>query len=186
MSATIVQATDNATVLSATQQASSSESSGSTPVITMSWTGQNNAAVGGPWDRYETTPDELPPECAHFLLYRHVDANRSLRGCSYTAARSPTDVVVYTFSPHGFNSMFILPPYDVADTRPLYHISISFNPFIPTAGVTTVHRGANDMGEFVADFEYVARAVQTDNVLSDFQMGTDEATAEYQHARQAV
>jgi hypothetical protein len=64
MNATIVQATDDATILSATQRASSS--SGSTPIITMSWTGQSNAAIGGPWDRYETTPDELPPEYVHF------------------------------------------------------------------------------------------------------------------------
>jgi hypothetical protein len=59
----------------------------------------------------------------------------------------------YTFSPNGFSSMLVLPPSDAPDTRPIYHISIALDPFIPTAGATTVCRGGHADNEFVGEFE---------------------------------
>jgi hypothetical protein len=61
----------------------------------------------------------------------------------------------YTFSPNGFSSMLVLPPSDAPDTRPIYHISIALDPFIPTAGATTVCRGGHADNEFVGEFECV-------------------------------
>lgn len=51
--------------------------------------------------------------------------------------------------------MLLLPPPDVQDTRPLYHISVSMNCFIPSSYITTLRRGANEYGDLVAEFEYV-------------------------------
>jgi hypothetical protein len=51
--------------------------------------------------------------------------------------------------------MLLMPPRSAPDSRPLYHISVSINPFIPTSSTTTIRRGASENGEHVADFEYV-------------------------------
>jgi hypothetical protein len=51
--------------------------------------------------------------------------------------------------------MLLVPPPNAPDTRPLYHVSVAFDPFIPTVGVTTVRRGSGENGDFVGDFECV-------------------------------
>jgi hypothetical protein len=69
--------------------------------------------------------------------------------------RAPTTLMEYTFSPNGASSLLVLPPSEAPDSRPLYHVSSTLDPFIPTASVTTVCRGGHPDGEFVGDFECV-------------------------------
>jgi hypothetical protein len=70
--------------------------------------------------------------------------------------------------------MLLVPPRSSPDSRPLYHISVSINPFIPTSSTTTVRRGASENGEHVADFEYVI--VSTLGFEDDFkQSKSDES-----------
>jgi hypothetical protein len=71
----------------------------------------------------------------------------------YDTARVPTEPIKYTFSPQSFNTMLLVPPPDVQDTRPLYHISVALNCFIPSSFVTTIRRGASEYGEYVGEFE---------------------------------
>ncbi|KAJ7093129.1 hypothetical protein C8R44DRAFT_399036 [Mycena epipterygia] len=72
---------------------------------------------------------------------------------AYDHARVPLHPVNYTFSPQGFNSLLLLPPPDLPDTRPLYHISVALNCMNPFSFITTVHRGASDSGPYVGEFE---------------------------------
>ncbi|KAF9013096.1 hypothetical protein BDQ17DRAFT_1342725 [Cyathus striatus] len=60
--------------------------------------------------------------------------------------------VTYSFSQLSFNSMILLPPLDFHDSRPLYHIEISMNCFIPSSFITTIKRGS-ERGELIGDFE---------------------------------
>lgn len=75
----------------------------------------------------------------------------------YSTSRTPTATLVYTFSPHSFNSMLLLPPPDAADTRPQYHIAIHLNCFIPSSFITIVRRGATENGQHVGEFECAQR-----------------------------
>lgn len=78
------------------------------------------------------------------------------RRISYETARIPTRQTTYTFSPQSFNSMLLLPPPEAQNTRPIYHISVAMNCFIPSSYVTTLRRGASEYGDCVAEFEYVS------------------------------
>lgn len=59
----------------------------------------------------------------------------------------------YTFSTLSFNSMLLLPPSDATDTRPLYHVSVAHNCFMPLSYITTVRKGGTENWEFVGDSE---------------------------------
>lgn len=50
--------------------------------------------------------------------------------------------------------MLLVPPPDLPDSRPVYHISINLNCFNPLSSITSVFRGATEHGELVAEFEY--------------------------------
>jgi hypothetical protein len=71
----------------------------------------------------------------------------------YDHARVPLHAVNYTFSPQGFNTLLLLPPSDLQDTRPQYHISVAMNCMNPFSFITTVHKGASDFGPYVGEFE---------------------------------
>jgi len=73
--------------------------------------------------------------------------------------------------------MLLLPPPESQDTRPLYHISVAMNCFIPSSHVTTIRRGASEYGDYVAEFEWVCcsrcyHARPNDNLAS--RMGNSE------------
>ncbi|KAL1739727.1 hypothetical protein HDZ31DRAFT_68647 [Schizophyllum fasciatum] len=72
---------------------------------------------------------------------------------AYVDARRPTEPITYVFTPSGANAMLLLPPADSADTRPLYHISVAMNVFVPTSFITTIRRGGTEEGPIVGDFE---------------------------------
>jgi hypothetical protein len=44
--------------------------------------------------------------------------------------------------------MILTPPADMVDNQPLYHISVSMNPFIPSSSVTMVERAGKRIAEF--------------------------------------
>lgn len=48
-----------------------------------------------------------------------------------------------------------MPPQTSADLSPMYNVSVSLNlnPFVPLSYVTTVRRGAANIGEVVGSFE---------------------------------
>jgi hypothetical protein len=72
----------------------------------------------------------------------------------YSASRlNPATAVKYQFSQLSFNSMLLVPPPSSPDTRPLYHISVHLNCFMPFSFITSVRRGGNQDGEFVGEFE---------------------------------
>ncbi|KAJ7105745.1 hypothetical protein C8R43DRAFT_1046167 [Mycena crocata] len=72
---------------------------------------------------------------------------------AYDHARLPLHAVNYTFSPQGFNTTLLLPPSDLPETRPQYHISVVINVMNPFSFITTIHRGASESGPYVAQFE---------------------------------
>ncbi|KAI4528300.1 hypothetical protein K523DRAFT_367866 [Schizophyllum commune Tattone D] len=72
---------------------------------------------------------------------------------AYVDARRPTEPITYVFTPSGANAMLLLPPSQAADSRPLYHISVAMNVFVPTSFITTVRRGGTEEGPIVGDFE---------------------------------
>jgi len=72
---------------------------------------------------------------------------------AYDDARVPLNPVNYTFSPQGHNTLLLLPPRDLQDTRPQYYISIALNVMNPFSFITTVHKGASDAGPYVGEFE---------------------------------
>jgi hypothetical protein len=51
--------------------------------------------------------------------------------------------------------MVLLPPPESPDTRPLYHISVQMNCFMPFSFITSIRRGGTERGEFVGEFECV-------------------------------
>jgi hypothetical protein len=72
---------------------------------------------------------------------------------SYEVARVPVTHVKYQFSYVGPNRMVLLPPATSPDTRPVYHISVSMNCFVPYSYITEIRRGGGPDGEIVGDFE---------------------------------
>ncbi|KAJ3564984.1 hypothetical protein NP233_g7934 [Leucocoprinus birnbaumii] len=72
----------------------------------------------------------------------------------YVEALIPTCPVDYTFNPHeeDVHSMVLVPPLDVVDTRPMYHIRVVHDLFDPSFFVTSIRKGSND-GHLVADFK---------------------------------
>lgn len=72
----------------------------------------------------------------------------------YVEALLPTTPMDYTFrSVEGdSHSMVVVPPMDVTDTRPLYHIRVVHDLFDPSFFVTSIRKGSND-GYFVGDFK---------------------------------
>lgn len=71
----------------------------------------------------------------------------------YEESRFPTVPVVYSFSPTSSGSMLLIPPPAHPDSRPLYHVSVQPNVFIPLFYKTRVTRGGSVEGEEVGDFE---------------------------------
>ncbi|KAF9482614.1 hypothetical protein BDN70DRAFT_874791 [Pholiota conissans] len=73
---------------------------------------------------------------------------------SYDVARIPNRPVTYTFSSLGpaSGAVILVPPADLPDTRPLYHISISHDPFLPHCLITSVMRGGTTNGTYVGGF----------------------------------
>ncbi|KAJ3567546.1 hypothetical protein NP233_g6300 [Leucocoprinus birnbaumii] len=80
-----------------------------------------------------TSPSEAPP--------------------GYDVARTPLMPIRYQFSNVGPNRMVLLPPAEAPDTRPVYHISVSSNCFVPYSFITTITRGGSPGGELVAEYE---------------------------------
>jgi hypothetical protein len=72
---------------------------------------------------------------------------------SYDDSRTLSTPTTFTFSPHGFNAMLLIPPADAADTRPVLHVSVALNCFNPFSYITTVRRGGTEHGEWVGEFE---------------------------------
>lgn len=64
--------------------------------------------------------------------------------------------------------MLLLPPPEAQDTRPVYHISLAVNCFIPSMYVTTLRRGASEFGKYVAEFECVNLAITLKPELTAF------------------
>ncbi|KAJ6547166.1 hypothetical protein B0H19DRAFT_1164287 [Mycena capillaripes] len=83
------------------------------------------------------------------------DPNPPVEGSppAYEAARMPLNPVNYTFSPNGHNSILLLPPSELPDTRPLYYVSVALNCMNPFSFITTIHKGASDSGPHVGEFE---------------------------------
>jgi len=88
----------------------------------------------------------------------------------YAAAQRPTKNIRYSFSSIGSNAMVLVPPSYAQDTRPPYYITVSMNCFMPLAHITTIHRGSNEHGVIVAEFEMgiidATSRVQVGNTLS--------------------
>jgi hypothetical protein len=72
---------------------------------------------------------------------------------SYSQTDLPSTALTYSFILTRNDSMILVPPADARDGRPLYHISISANPFLPAIYTTTMHKGATEDGVYIADFE---------------------------------
>ncbi|KAF9451190.1 hypothetical protein P691DRAFT_724711 [Macrolepiota fuliginosa MF-IS2] len=98
-----------------------------TQEVVLSWPSTNTET------NTESTPSEAPPD--------------------YAVARYPVRPVRYQFSSVGSNSMILLPPETAPDTRPVYHITVSMNCFVPYSYITTLRRGGTEAGEYVGDFE---------------------------------
>ncbi|KAF5362405.1 hypothetical protein D9756_002663 [Leucocoprinus leucothites] len=71
----------------------------------------------------------------------------------YVEALIPTCPVDYTFNTveGDSHSMVVVPPLDVVDTRPRYHITVVHDLFDPTFFVTSIRKGGNS-GHLVGDF----------------------------------
>lgn len=87
----------------------------------------------------------------------HLCLDLSLCSFSYDVARIPSYPVVYTFSSLGATSsaMILVPTQDSPDSRPVYHISIGNDPFLPMCFITSVVRGGYAEGEYVGGFKCV-------------------------------
>jgi len=99
-----------------------------------------------------TLQEERPPEC----VTPCDEAWMTISLCnirSYVEALLPTTPVDYSFRlvEGDSNSMVVVPPMDVTDTRPLYHIRVVHDLFDPSFFVTSIRKGGND-GHFVGDF----------------------------------
>ncbi|TFY70287.1 hypothetical protein EVG20_g2723 [Dentipellis fragilis] len=78
-----------------------------------------------------------------------------------------SEPITYTFSPSSFNSMLLLPPATAADSRPLYHISVHQNCFIPTSFATVLRRGASEQGQMgISDESSTVTMDDTQRLLS--------------------
>jgi hypothetical protein len=92
--------------------------------------------------------------------------------------RAPTQPLTYTFSPHAFGAMLLLPPANAPDTRPLYHISFAPDVFNPNASTTAVRRGGGAENALVGEFERVPVSGSWLGVaLSAVQLGRVEGRA---------
>ena len=99
-----------------------------------------------------TLQEERPPECV--ISCDEVRVTISLYNIrSYVEALLPTTPVDYSFRlvEEDPNSMVVVPPTDVTDTRPLYHIRVVHDLFDPSFFVTSIRKGSDD-GHFVGDF----------------------------------
>lgn len=139
------------------------------PPGTLTWAPQSTAPAmipaGVPYSNppaavsYSNPPAAVPygnpPGSAHSVVY-HYCANSLLS--RYNISRIPNKPIRYSFSQLSFNSMILVPPADSPDTRPLYHVSVHLNCFMPFSYITTIRRGATEIGDHVADFEYARLA----------------------------
>jgi len=73
----------------------------------------------------------------------------------YSTANKPTGPITYTFSPLPSNAMLLVPPENMSNLLPPYHISISMNCFTPSSYITTIRRGPKENSEVVVYFEIV-------------------------------
>jgi hypothetical protein len=71
---------------------------------------------------------------------------------SYADLFIPTHPFTYTFFMTDDDAMLLIPPSDAPDTRPIYHISVSVNPFMPSISTTTIRKAAAD-GDWVGSLE---------------------------------
>lgn len=100
----------------------------------------------------DIAPRESPPAYVDLpFTVRHL-VIATLR---YIESCKPSVPVTYTFSQISSNSMLVIPPPNVPDTRPKYHISVAHNCFAPMSYITTIRRGSSDNGVHVAEFECV-------------------------------
>nr|GAT52946.1 predicted protein [Mycena chlorophos] len=72
---------------------------------------------------------------------------------AYEPAQLPNETTVYMFSPEGFNNMLLVPPSNLPDSQPRYHISVALNVWNPLSFITVVRRGGTDSGPIVGEFE---------------------------------
>ena len=96
--------------------------------------------------------EERPPECVISCDEAWMTISLyTIR--SYVEALLPTTPVDYSFRliEGDPNSMVVVPPTDVTDTRPLYHIRVVHDLFDPNFFVTSIRKGSDD-GHFVGDF----------------------------------
>ncbi|CAA7268328.1 unnamed protein product [Cyclocybe aegerita] len=64
-------------------------------------------------------------------------------------------VIRYIFTPTSpiSNSLTLVPPPDMPDTVPRFHIAVTSNVFNPLSHITTVYRGETQFGQWVGSFE---------------------------------
>ncbi|TFK99631.1 hypothetical protein BDV98DRAFT_131689 [Pterulicium gracile] len=106
----------------------------------------------------QNPPDDLPAiiitEGSHPGHPSPPPADADQMPPGYEESRFPTVSVVYSFSPtQSGSSMLLIPPPAHPDSRPLYHISVHPNVFVPLFYKTRVTRGGSIEGEEVGDFE---------------------------------
>ncbi|KAF7338603.1 hypothetical protein MVEN_02086600 [Mycena venus] len=98
---------------------------------------------------------------------------------AYDDARVPLEPVNYTLSPQGYNTLLLLPPPDLQDTRPQYNISVRLNVLNPFSFITTVHKGASDAGPYVGEFEAGISMVASTVTMGDCQKRIKGRTSQY-------
>ncbi|KAF7311645.1 hypothetical protein MKEN_01067800 [Mycena kentingensis (nom. inval.)] len=73
---------------------------------------------------------------------------------AYEHIKAPLEPVNYAFSPQQHeNTMLLVPPSSLPDSRPQYHISVALNVFNPFSFTTTIRRGGTSNGPKVGEFE---------------------------------
>ncbi|KAJ6500394.1 hypothetical protein C8R45DRAFT_66784 [Mycena sanguinolenta] len=98
-----------------------------------------------------------------------MDSTPSYDPPAYDEARLPLNPVNYEFSPHGFNTLLLLPPSNLPDSRALYHISVAMNCLNPLSFITTLHKGASNSGPYVGEFEMGISTIPGTVVMGDCQ-----------------
>ncbi|KAJ7043298.1 hypothetical protein C8F04DRAFT_1074358 [Mycena alexandri] len=94
---------------------------------------------------------------------------------AYEHARMPQHGVNYTLSQGSFNTMLVLPPHTLQDSRPQYFISVLMNCLNPHSFITTVHRGASESGPYVGEFEMGISTIPSTVTMGDCQKTLKEA-----------
>jgi hypothetical protein len=77
----------------------------------------------------------------------------------YYAVSIPSAPVTYSFKPETTDRTLIAPTADVADTRPLFVLTIAADVFMPQLVTTMLSRGPAGHGAYVGEFEYASRHI---------------------------